>query len=240
VPPPFTLWLPDDRPLRYGGLEVTFPTSTHPRLIKHGEAWIPETFRVSVDRPELPQLVLDVDRVSGQFRCTRLEVLPKPPRDHVEPAALRRIRIPQLVREALDLVTFVEDKLPDQESVEFIRALIEEFAESVPAHLDTIAVGDKFRYPAISPLITGEPDAYEHGYREYARELRSLKWRRRSGYITDEQVASEYRRAFELNESVTSAVADAFGWKEQTAANRIRQAMAAGFLPATVQGQARV
>jgi hypothetical protein len=238
MPQTFTIWLPGDVPLRYQGLEIAFPAGAHPDLVKQGETFVPAAFTVLVDRTGIPRATLDIERVLGQFRCTRLVVLPRTAVGHLESTELRQIRIPALVSEAIDLATYIEDEITDNESVEFVRAV---FASTTQpdsgVDLDAIAVGDSWRYPAILPVLTGDQLAYEDGYRSYARELRR-KRERRSGYVTDEAVAAEYRAALG-REPVTAAVADAFGWELQTAANRICQARAAGLLPPTIRGLAR-
>jgi uncharacterized protein YdbL (DUF1318 family) len=100
-------------------------------------------------------------------------------------------------------------------------------------------VGDFFRVPALLPLL----DEDNEGYKAFAwiasERLAKSHQLLRKATPTHEDVARVYRQAIANRRPVTDAVADEFGWRQQTARNRIHAARKAGLLGETVRGRAQ-
>jgi hypothetical protein len=245
VRPPrtFGFWLPNDVPLRFGDIEICQLSDNHKEVVEHGETWVPRSFTARFDRTALPRFELDIALVDGRFRCVELRVLRRGDEDYIETNHLRKIPIVDLVREAVELVTYVRVELTEQEDVDLARWVFEEFAdlEAYPVELDDMQIGDFFRYPTVIRWIADDPEKYETEIRPLTGYLlREAEPRTRRGSITDEEVADAYRAAYERNQPVTDSIATRFTWARQTARNRIRRARKAGLLPPTEPGSARV
>jgi hypothetical protein len=233
-----TLWLPQDVPLRLRGITVK-PSDGEGELARVGESWVHRKFTVLVERESLPVLELDIEIVGQRFRCRRLEIRPRELDGYVETRDLSGVAIDKLIREAVDLASYITIDLDDAEDVEFVQSVFDRMADldATPVP-ERIAIGERFRFPAILPLAEGEGDAYFNEVLSYLHELQAdAPGPRRRGQVTDEQVAEVYRSAYLLRGRVIDAVADAFSWSRQTAKNRIREARRRGLLPATVPGK---
>jgi hypothetical protein len=103
--------------------------------------------------------------------------------------------------------------------------------------IDEIEIGDVFRVPVLAPLLEGDIEGFE-ALRNFAERLLTNP-RTRKTTVTDAEVAKVYREAFFAGRSVIDAVAGRFGWRRQTAKNRIHGARKAHLLPETVRGSAR-
>jgi hypothetical protein len=243
VRPPrtFGFWLPNDVPLRFGDIEICQLSDNHKEVVEHGETWVPRSFTARFDRTALPRFELDIALVDGRFRCVELRVLRRGDEDYIETNHLRKIPIVDLVREAVELVTYVRVELTEQEDVDLARWVFEEFAdlEAYPVELDDMRIGDFFRYPTLAPLLTGDRELYEASMALIHYLLDEAETRTRRGSISDQKVADAYRTAYEQNKPVTDAIATKFKWSRQTARNRIRRARKAGLLPPTKPGSAR-
>jgi hypothetical protein len=123
------------RPLRIQGLHLpgipvnlaTYPVRTalrptisrlsddHRKLVEHGGLWVPRSFMATFDRPGLPLLIFGIALVDGRFRCVELQVRRREENAHLEAGDLRKVKIAQLVREAVRLVCYFRDELFDEE-----------------------------------------------------------------------------------------------------------------------------
>lgn len=234
VPKPaiFGIWLPADG-LTHRDITIFNLAAGHTKLVEHGEVWAPPSFTARVDRPPLPLVELDIERVQSRFRCTQAHVTRRKEETYITPKQLKDIPLATLVREAVAMACYFVVPLANKQQVDSARHLFAMYAdlEADPIDLEAIQVGDFFRFP----VATVFDDLANKAFVETL--LNDAEPSRRDGIPTDQAVADEYRRAYDLNQPVIDAVAARFGWTRQTAKNRTAQARRAGYLPETVPGK---
>lgn len=236
----FGFWMPSAGGWGYGGVQVSNLSDEHKQLVELGDIFVPRSFTARFDRDGLPLLELDIGLVEGRLRCVELRVLRRRETDFVEGKDLRAIPTASLIREAVTFVAYLPFELQDDAAVARARSIFQRFAdlEANPVALDKIEVGDVMRVPVLYPLMEGDTELFE-AFRVVAEtRLAGGNPQTRKTSITHEQVAEVYRDAYVAG-NVIDAVAGRFGWRRQTAKNRIRAARKAGFLPPTVPGSRR-
>jgi hypothetical protein len=240
-PRTFGIWLPSDLPLPVGDVTISSLSDPDEGLVQYGELWVPRAFTANFDRPPLPLLELRTALVGGRFRCIELRVSARDEADYIETKHLRDVRVVELIKEAAALVAYISVELEDEEDVAFAREAFLALADldTDAVQLDSMGVGDYFRYPVLTPLIAGDHAAHDKYLPFATDQLVAASHRRHRGIASDDDVAEVYRKAWLRGEQVIDAVADAFGWPRQTAKNRIHRARARGHLPETIAGRAQ-
>lgn len=238
-PRTYGVWLPVDGGFTVGDITISDLSEGHEQLLPHGELWVPHSFTALIDRPGMPRLALQIELRSGRFRCVEIRARARTQDDYVETKDLRRLGVVALVREAAALVSYIAVELESDNDVRFARSALSELAglDADPIALGEISVGDFFRYPVIAPLLTRDDDVFWATYAPFATEALMAAVPKQRGVVSDQEVASAYRKAYAQNQEVITVVADTFGWARQTAKNRISSARQAGLLPPTVPGR---
>jgi hypothetical protein len=182
-------------------------------------------------------LELAIERVARRYRCVDLGVRPRTG-GFIETGDFWGIKIVPLIREAVELVSYLKVQIDDEEALGFARALFERVAdlEADPIDLERMEVGDFIRYPALIALADAGPTVYEAMMTIVRMQMDEHEQSRRRT-ATHEDVADVYVRAYDRGEPTAQAVAEAFHWQLQTARNRISAARKAGFLPETRRGR---
>lgn len=240
APRTFGIWLPSETPLAFGDITISI-FGDNAELVEHGEVWVPRSFSAEFDRTGLPILDLDIALLDNRFRCVQLRARRRTETDYIETRHFQT-GIVALVKEAVELVSYLRVELETQEDVAFARNAFATLAdlETDPIDLDDIEVGDYFRFSVLTPLIASDADSYTTAYLPFTRRaINAAERPKPRGPASNEGVANVYRVAYAQNKEVIDAVATAFGWERQTAKNRIRAARKQGLLPATVAGSRR-
>jgi hypothetical protein len=244
-----TLWMPPLFASRGGFWIHQLPP--HPELEPYGfeppapfpELWAAPTFEVKVVRDDLPRFTLKIGKVDQRYRC--VEITDLTDGEFVDANTLRRIRIPNLVGEAVEAATYTMVRIRDEEHAEWARELRATFAnvqppeesdeDEEPREPELVKPGDFFRVPA-AWVRMGAPEAYEGQLRPLVAKAYATQ-RTRRPVVSTEEFVKEWNVARAQDKPIQTTLAEKFNMVPGAVRNRAARLRKKGYELPTRRGR---
>ena len=224
-----TLWLSDIGTVSTNGLEAFGFAKNEPRLAQLGASmWAPREFSLRVKRPDKPHMQLTIGMVDGRYRCLGLAQLNNPTKGYVEGSDLRAHSLPDLIRDALSLVSYFDTPIETEDDRYFVRAVFLEACGARPGNYRSIEIGEIARLPAFVARVSA-PEAYErHLERDLAATVETKQAGRRPAG-TDEEFIAAWWDAYAAEQNIQKALSQRFHITEGGVRNRAVRLRSAGY-----------
>jgi hypothetical protein len=226
-----TLFLPLDQPIERDGITVIQYADGHPDTLEplgnltvsddsYARLWAPPWFRVRVERDDLSHVEMTVGKVDGRHRCLAINVLsdPQNPSGYIDGDSLRRLRLPSLVREAVELVTYdVMAIYDDPDVLDWVRSFLTANVAK-PEEFDPTSVrpGDFLRMPSFLPS-----QFHPEGYERYVRpDIERAYAQQEAHHPTDDEFVRAWQEASAKDEDVQNELSRKFGVHPGSVRNR--------------------
>jgi hypothetical protein len=243
-----TVWLPGEWPISRNGMRLAGLPKRYWELEPYGhdrfgypEMWAARWLRVRLEREGLPHVTLKIRKVGQRYRCVELDGLTDPtnPEGFVDANSLRKLQLPALVREAVELVTYTMVELFDEEILDWAKETLEGFGgdgdPAVEIDIDALTIGDYFRFPLYFGAIS-EPDEYERRVRPIVHNVYGRQ-HVRGPAVSDEEFIKAWEDAWARDESIQDTLAEKFHMVPGAVRNRAGRLRAKGHTLNTRRGR---
>jgi hypothetical protein len=224
-----TLYPPLTEQIERDGIAVIEYPDDHPETLEplgrmtvsddsHARIWAPPWFRVRIEREGLPRFELTVGKADGRYRCLEVTNFTDPTNGYVDGESLRKLPIPSLVRDAVELVSYeVIATYDDPDVLDFVRSfLVANVADPDSFDPSTVRPGDYLRLPSFMPSQFA-PESYA----EFSqRDIDGAYLQQTTGHVSDDEFVRAWHEADAKDLDVQYELAHLFGMRPGSVRNR--------------------